>query len=41
MELGGEKYGEMHSEFWELKGWTDFNHQIMRLVKWGFLESMK
>jgi hypothetical protein len=29
MEIGGEKSGEMYSEFRELKGWTDINHQTM------------
>jgi hypothetical protein len=41
MEIGWEKSREMHSEFWELKGWTDINHQSMWVVKWGLLDSMK
>jgi hypothetical protein len=31
----------MHREFQELKGWTDINHQIMWVVEWGLLDSMK
>jgi hypothetical protein len=40
----GDRWGksrEMHSEFRELKGWTDISHQIMWLVEWGFLDSLK
>jgi hypothetical protein len=37
IEIGVEKSGEMHSEFWELKGWTDINHQTMWVVEWGLL----
>jgi hypothetical protein len=41
MGIGGEKSREMHSEFWELKGWTDINNQTMCVVEWGLLDSMK
>jgi hypothetical protein len=41
MEIGGEKSREMHTEFRELKGWTDINHQTMRVVEWGSLDSLK
>jgi hypothetical protein len=41
MEIGGEKSREIHSEFWELNGWPDINHQTMWVVKWGLLVSMK
>jgi hypothetical protein len=41
MEIGGEKSREMHSEFWELKGWTDINHQTMWVVEWGLPDCMK
>jgi hypothetical protein len=41
MEIGGEKSREMHSEFWELKGWTDINRQTIWVVEWGLLDSMK
>jgi hypothetical protein len=41
MEIGGEKFREVHSEFWELKSWTDINHQHMSVVEWGLLDSMK
>jgi hypothetical protein len=40
-EIGGGKSREMHSEFWELKGWTDINHQTMWVGKWGLLDFMK
>jgi hypothetical protein len=41
MEIGGEKSRKMHSEFWELKGWNDINHQTMWVVEWGLHDSMK
>jgi hypothetical protein len=41
MGLGGKKSREMYSEFWELKDWTDINHQTTGVVEWGLLESMK
>jgi hypothetical protein len=41
MEIGGQKSKEMHSDFREWKGWTDINHQIMWVVEWGLLDSMK
>jgi hypothetical protein len=41
MEIGGEKSRKMHSEFWELKGWNDINHQAMWVVEWGLHDSMK
>jgi hypothetical protein len=41
MEIGGEKSSEMHSKFWELKGWNDINSQTMWVVEWGLLDSMK
>jgi hypothetical protein len=41
MELGGEKSREMHSEFWELKGWTEINHETMWVLEWGLFDSMK
>jgi hypothetical protein len=41
MEIGGEKSREMHSEFWELKGWTDINSQTIWVVECGLFDSMK
>jgi hypothetical protein len=41
MVIGVEKSREMHSEFWELKGWTDINHHTMWVVELGLLDSMK
>jgi hypothetical protein len=41
MGIGVEKSREVHSEFQELKGWTDINHQTMRPVKWGLFDSME
>jgi hypothetical protein len=41
MEIGVEKSREIPSEFWELKGWTDINHQTMWVVQWGLLDFMK
>jgi hypothetical protein len=31
----------MHSGFREFTGWNDINHQIMWVVKWALLDSMK
>jgi hypothetical protein len=36
-----EKSRGMHSEFQELKGWTDINRPTMWVVEWGLLDSMK
>jgi hypothetical protein len=36
-----EKIPKMHSEFRELKGWTDINPQNTWVGEWGFLDSMK
>jgi hypothetical protein len=41
MEIGGGISREMHSEFWELKVWTDIKHQTMWVVEWGLLFSLK
>jgi hypothetical protein len=41
VEKDGEKSREMHSEFRELKGWTDINRQTTWVVKWGLMDSMK
>jgi hypothetical protein len=41
MEIGGKKSREMYSEFRELKGWTDINHQNIWVVEWGLLDYMK
>jgi hypothetical protein len=41
MEVYGEKFREMHSEFRELKGWTNINLQTMWVAEWGLLDSMK
>jgi hypothetical protein len=40
-DIGGEKSREMHSEFQELKGWTDINCQAMWVEEWGLLDSRK
>jgi hypothetical protein len=41
VEIGGEKSREMHSEFQELKGYTDINSQFMWVVEWGIIDSLK
>jgi hypothetical protein len=40
MEIGGEKSREMHSEFWELKGWTDITRETMWVEEWDLIDSM-
>jgi hypothetical protein len=37
MDIDGEKSREMHSEFQELKGWTDIYRQTMWVVEWVLL----
>jgi hypothetical protein len=41
MKIHREKSREKHSEFWELKGCTDINHQALLVVEWGLFDSMK
>jgi hypothetical protein len=41
MDTGGEKSREIHSEFCELKGWTEINHPTTWVGEWGLLYSMK
>jgi hypothetical protein len=41
MKLGEEKSREIHSEFWELKDWTNINRQTMWVVECGLHDFMK
>jgi hypothetical protein len=41
MEIDVENYREIHSEFRELKDWTDINRQTTWVGEWGLLHSMK
>jgi hypothetical protein len=41
VEMGRGKSRGMHSEFRELKDWTDISHQTTWVVAWGLRDSMK